>query len=146
MKILIINGPNLNLLGKREPEIYGSKSFTDYFIELTEQFGNVKMEYFQSNHEGDLIDKLQEVGFTYDGIVFNPGGYTHSSIALADTVSAITTPVVEVHISNIYQREVFRHHSYIKTVALKSIVGKGLSGYDEAINYLIDLHSQVDNT
>ncbi len=141
MKIIIINGPNLNLLGTRQPEIYGSRSFGDYFKELVDQFQTTELTYYQSNHEGALIDKLQEVGFDWDGIVFNAAGYTHTSVALADTVAAIDTPVVEVHISNIYEREPFRHHSYLKTNCVKSIVGKGLIGYKEAIDYLIE-HSQ----
>ena len=134
--ILILNGPNLNLLGKREPEIYGHQSFEEYFKLLSDEFDQVALTYFQSNHEGVLIDKLQEIGFSNHGVVFNPGGYTHTSIALRDTISAITTPVVEVHISNIFEREAFRHHSYIKDVAVHSIVGKGLKGYNEAIEFL----------
>ena len=136
-KILILNGPNLNLLGIREPHIYGHETFEMFFLKLKERFSDMDLTYFQSNHEGDLIDKLQEVGFEIDGIVFNPGGFTHTSIALADTVSAITCPVIEVHISNIYERESFRHHSYIKLVAMDSIVGKGLEGYSLAIEKLI---------
>lgn len=136
--ILILNGPNLNLLGRRQPEIYGSQTFEEYFYLLKEKYPQVELVYFQSNHEGALIDKLHEVGFTYDGIIMNPGGYTHTSIALADAVSSITTKVVEVHISNIYERESFRHHSFIKTVALASIVGKGLDGYEEALNLLTE--------
>ena len=141
MQYLILNGPNLNLLGKREPEIYGSQTFSDYFAELSPRYSNHQLEYYQSNHEGALIDKIQEVGFTIDGIIFNPGGYTHTSVALADTVSAVTTPVVEVHISNIYDREAFRHHSYIKAVAEHSIVGQGLDGYRQALDYLISLQA-----
>ena len=141
MHLLILNGPNLNLLGKREPEIYGSQTFLDYLAALLPQFEDHQIDYYQSNHEGYLIDKLQEVGFSYDGIIFNPGGYTHTSVALADTVSAITSPVVEVHISNIYEREPFRHHSYIKPVAVHSIVGEGLNGYRKAIDFLIQSHS-----
>lgn len=137
MKILILNGPNLNLLGLREPKIYGHQTFEDYYLHLKAKYPAVEMEYFQSNHEGALIDKLQEVGYEIDGIVFNPAGYTHTSVALADTVSAITTPVVEVHISNIYERESFRHHSYIKAVAKGSIVGRGLEGYADAVAMLI---------
>jgi len=137
MKIIIINGPNLNLLGKRETSIYGNRSFDDYFKELTDQNLGVELEYYQSNHEGALIDKIQEVGFKWDGIVLNAAGYTHTSIALADAVSAIESPVVEVHISNIFEREEFRHHSYVKANCVKSIVGKGLAGYKEAIDYLI---------
>ena len=136
-RILILNGPNLNLLGRREPEIYGRQTFEDYFEHLKVRFPNVGLEYYQSNHEGDLIDKLQEVGFEFDGIVFNPGGYTHTSVALADTISAITSPVIEVHISNIYEREKFRHHSYVKAVALDSFVGLGLDGYRKAIERLL---------
>ena len=139
MQFLILNGPNLNLLGKREPEIYGSQTFSDYFADLSPSYPDHQLEYYQSNHEGDLIDKIQELGFTVDGIIFNPGGYTHTSVALADTVSAVTSPVVEVHISNIYERETFRHHSYIKPVAVHSIVGQGLDGYRQALDYLIDL-------
>ena len=140
-QILILNGPNLNLLGLREPEIYGRQTFEDFFMHLKVKFSDVDLTYYQSNHEGDLIDKLQEVGFEIDGIVINPGGYTHTSIALADTVSAITVPVIEVHISNIYEREPFRHHSYIKNVASGSIVGKGLEGYVEAIQLLLEIQS-----
>ena len=139
MQFLILNGPNLNLLGKREPEIYGSQTFSDYFADLSPRYPDHQLEYYQSNHEGDLIDKIQELGFTVDGIIFNPGGYTHTSVALADTVSAVKSPVVEVHISNIYERETFRHHSYIKPVAVHSIVGQGLDGYRQALDYLIDL-------
>lgn len=137
--VLILNGPNLNLLGVREPEIYGSQTFEVFFIELKSLYPHVDLRYYQSNHEGALIDKLQEVGFEMDGIVFNPGGYTHTSVALADTVSAISSPVVEVHISNIYEREEFRHHSYLKAVAQASIVGKGLDGYKEAIDTILSL-------
>ena len=134
--IIIINGPNLNLLGKRQPEIYGNQTFEDYFKILVQKFSDCSLEYFQSNHEGALIDKIHEVGFSYDGIVLNAGGYTHTSIALADAISSVTTPVAEVHISNIYERESFRHHSYIEAVAVTSIVGKGMIGYDEAITFL----------
>ncbi len=136
MKILILNGPNLNLLGIREPEIYGHRSFETFFLELQEDFAEDELSYFQSNHEGDLIDKLQEVGFEIDGIVFNPAGYTHTSIALRDTVSAISAPVIEVHISDISQREAFRQVSYIADVAYHSIVGAGLEGYRQAIKML----------
>ena len=139
-KILILNGPNLNLLGKRQPEIYGSQSFEEYFdsLEKKYEYEDIVLYYFQSNHEGTLIDKLHEVGFLWDGIIFNAGGYTHTSIALADAVAAISTPVVEVHISNIYEREEFRHHSFLKKVCVKSIVGKGLKGYDEAVIFLME--------
>ena len=138
INILILNGPNLNLLGKREPEIYGRVTFLEYLHTLQSKYADIEIDYLQSNHEGVLIDKLQEVGFGIDGIVFNPGGYTHTSVALADTVKAITSPVVEVHISDIYAREAFRHHSYIKPNALHSIVGHGLAGYDKAIDLLIE--------
>lgn len=140
LRILILNGPNLNLLGKREPEIYGSKSFEDYFEELKKQFPGVRLEYFQSNHEGALIDKLHEVGFSYDGVVFNPGAYTHTSIALRDAISGIKTPVFEVHISNLAQREHFRQTSYVKDVCIGSINGMGLEGYAFAIEELILAH------
>lgn len=137
--ILILNGPNLNLLGKRQPEIYGSTTFEDYLKELRLKNLDLEIAYIQSNHEGVLIDTLHEYGFTEYGIIMNPGGYTHTSIALADAVSSIDAPVVEVHISDIYTREPFRHHSYIKAVAHHSIVGKGLAGYQEAISYLKDI-------
>lgn len=138
IKITIINGPNLNLLGKRQPEIYGSQSFEEYFSVLKNMYSsNVQLSYFQSNHEGDLIDKLQEVGFSDDGIIINAGGYTHTSVALADCVSAITSPVIEVHISDIKKREPFRHHSYLELVCKLSIMGKGLDGYKEAIDHLV---------
>ena len=138
-KILILNGPNLNLLGKRQPEIYGSQTFEEYFSLLEKKYEqeDIVLYYFQSNHEGTLIDKLHEVGFLWNGIIFNAGGYTHTSIALADAVAAIATPVIEVHISNIYEREEFRHHSFLKNECVESIVGKGLKGYDEAIQLLI---------
>lgn len=138
-QILIINGPNLNLLGKRQPEIYGSKGFEDYFNQLSELFSDVSLSYFQSNHEGELIDKIHEVGFTFDGIVINAGGYTHTSVALADALSSVKTPAVEVHISNIHAREAFRHHSYLSPVCKGMICGLGLKGYELAIQYLIDL-------
>ena len=137
MKILILNGPNLNLIGKREPEIYGTQSLDDFFETVRKRFPNCQIDAFQSNHEGVLIDKLQEAMGKYDGIVINPGGYAHTSIALADTIRAINIPVVEVHISNIYEREEYRHHSYTAEAAAHSIVGHGLEGYAEAINYLI---------
>ena len=135
MKIIIINGPNLNLLGKREPETYGTKSFEEYFIELKDQFPQIELEYFQSNIEGELINKLHDVGFTYDGIILNAGGYTHTSVALADAVSSIKTKVVEVHISNIFAREEFRHISLLSKNCIGIISGLGLSGYEMAIQY-----------
>lgn len=133
MKIAIINGPNLNLLGKREPEVYGSESFEDYFEFLKEEFKTVELFYFQSNHEGAIIDKIHEVGFNFDGIILNAGAYTHTSIAIADAISAIKTPVIEVHISNVFKRETFRHHSYISTVVKGTIGGFGLQSYKLAI-------------
>ncbi|HNE29568.1 MAG: type II 3-dehydroquinate dehydratase [Saprospiraceae bacterium] len=137
MHILIINGPNLNLLGRREPEIYGSSSFESYFESLKDNFPRVRLEYYQSNHEGALLDKLHEAGFSVDGIVLNAGALTHTSIALADAVAAIDAPVVEVHISNVHRRETFRHHSFISAVAAGSIVGLGLDGYRLAVDHLI---------
>lgn len=137
-QILILNGPNLNLLGKREPEIYGHQTFEQYFEVLKDKFSKqAELEYFQSNHEGHLIDKIHEVGFSYDGIVLNAGGFTHTSIALADAVSAVVSPVIEVHISNVYAREEFRHHSYISSRCKGSIIGFGLRGYDLAIQTLL---------
>jgi 3-dehydroquinate dehydratase II len=138
-KILILNGPNLNLLGKREPEVYGSQSFEDYFRELQMTFTDHSLVYFQSNHEGTLVDKLHEVGFSFDGIVFNAGAYTHTSIALGDAIAAIETPVVEVHISNVHRREAFRHHSYLSPHCAGIIVGFGLKGYALAVRALIDV-------
>src|ERR1035438_1560116 len=113
MKLIIINGPNLNLIGVREPSVYGSQTFEDYLKELRKKFPTIHLDYFQSNVEGEIINKLHEVGFSYDGIILNAGGYTHTSIAIADAISAIKTSVIEVHISNIYAREEFRHHSLI---------------------------------
>tara|TARA_Y100001972_G_C7657171_1_gene331016 strand:- start:415 stop:828 length:414 start_codon:yes stop_codon:yes gene_type:complete len=135
MDIIIINGPNLNLLGKRETDIYGNRSFEDYFKDLKEQFSDINLNYFQSNHEGALIDKLHEVGFSYDGIIVNLAGYTHTSVALADAIAAIKTPVVEVHISNIHAREAFRTHTYTGTKSVGIISGLGLKGYELAIRY-----------
>ena len=134
MKIAIINGPNLNLLGKREPDVYGNQTFESYFESLKEEFKTIDLIYFQSNHEGDLIDKIHEVGFDFDGIVLNAGAYTHTSIALADAVSAINTRVVEVHISNVFTREHFRHQSFISAVSSGIITGFGLKSYKIAIN------------
>ncbi|MBC6400848.1 MAG: type II 3-dehydroquinate dehydratase [Ekhidna sp.] len=136
MKILILNGPNLNLLGRREPEIYGAQTFEVFFDQLKDDYPEVTLEYFQSNHEGDLIDKLHEVGFSFDGVVFNPGAYTHTSIALRDAIAAITTPVFEVHISNLAKREVFRRKSFVKEVCAGSVDGMGLKGYAIAIEKL----------
>ena len=128
-----MNGPNLNLLGVREPSIYGSQSFEAYFEELKKRFPEVTLEYYQSNVEGELINKLQEVGFTYDGIVLNAGAYTHTSVALHDCIRSLKTPVIEVHISNVHQREDFRHHSFISPVCKGIICGFGLDSYRLAI-------------
>ena len=137
MKIAIINGPNLNLLGKREPEIYGNKSFDEYFKELQTTFPSTELFYFQSNIEGEIIDELQKIGYAYDGIILNAGGYTHTSVAIGDTIAAINTKVIEVHISNIEAREEFRKLSHISAKAVGSIVGLGLSGYKLAIDWFI---------
>ena len=137
-KLIIINGPNLNLLGRREPEIYGSATFEDYLTTLKSKFNSVSIDYFQSNIEGELIDKLQDVGFSYDGIVLNAAAYTHTSIGIGDALKAITTPVVEVHISNTFAREAFRHQSYISQNAKGVILGFGLQSYDLAIESFIN--------
>ncbi len=136
MKVIIINGPNLNLLGTREKSIYGDQSFETYFETLKANFSTIELEYYQSNVEGELINKLHEVGFGYDGIVFNGGGYTHTSVAISDAIAAIETPVVEVHISNIHAREEFRHLSLITKECAGLITGFGLKGYDMALGYL----------
>ncbi len=136
-RILILNGPNLNLLGKRQPEIYGTIPFEVFFEQLKKQFPQTQLEYFQSNHEGDLIDKLQQADGRFDAVIFNPAAYTHTSIALRDTVSAIEIPVVEVHISNIHEREDFRKISYIKDVVKFRVIGKGLAGYKEALEKIL---------
>ena len=133
MKIIIINGPNLNLLGKREPEIYGSATFEDYFESLKSKFPQIELHYFQSNIEGELITKIQDVGFSYDGIIVNAGAYTHTSIGIGDALKAITTPVVEVHISNTFSRESFRHQSYISGNAKGVVLGFGLKSYELAL-------------
>ena len=133
MEIIIINGPNLNLLGKREPDIYGSQTFEDYFKSLKSKFPKIELHYFQSNIEGELITKIQDVGFSFDGIILNAGAYTHTSIGIGDAVKAITTPVVEVHISNTFSRESFRHQSYISGNAKGVILGFGLQSYDLAV-------------
>ncbi len=134
--ILILNGPNLNLLGRREPEIYGSQDFKSYFSQLVEDFPQLSLTYHQTNHEGGIIDKLHEVGFHFQGIVLNAGGYTHTSISIADAIKAIDTPVVEVHISDISNREPYRKHSYLSAVCPYHVIGKGLAGYKEAIEWL----------
>ena len=133
MKIIIINGPNLNLLGTREPEVYGSESFESYFETLQNQFNTMQLSYYQSNIEGELISKLHEVGFNHDGIIINAGAYTHTSIGIADAIKAITTPVVEVHISNTFSRETFRHQSFISPHAKGVIIGFGLKSYALAL-------------
>ena len=138
MKIAIINGPNLNLLGKREPGIYGNESFEDYYQQLQSIFPNVSFSYFQSNVEGELINELHRVGFDVDGIVFNPGGYTHTSVAIGDAIASIKAPVVEVHISNIHAREEFRHISHVSAKATGTITGFGLKGYELAVKFLIE--------
>ena len=138
MKIIIINGPNLNLLGVREPSVYGNEGFETYFKKLKEKHSSVDLHYFQSNHEGILIDKLHEIGFSFDGIILNAGGFTHTSVAITDAISAIKTPCVEVHISNIHARESFRHHSFLTQNCKGIIAGLGLKGYDLAIDYFLD--------
>ena len=134
LKILIINGPNLNLLGKREPDVYGDQSFEDYFSKLQFQFKETELSYFQSNSEGKLITKIQEADGIFDGIVLNAAAYTHTSVGLADVIAAINTPVIEVHISNIFAREAFRHHSFISKHTKGIIVGFGLLGYELAVS------------
>jgi len=131
--IIIINGPNLNLLGKREPEIYGSKTFDTFFNELQSEFPQFKLDYFQSNIEGELIDKLHDVGFSYDGIVLNAAAYTHTSVGIGDAIKGISTPVIEVHISNTFSREEFRHHSFVSPNAKGVILGFGLKSYRLAL-------------
>ena len=138
MKIQIINGPNLNLLGKREPGIYGSNTFETCLEQLRQRYPDVQIDYYQSNVEGELINKVQEVGFTYDGIVLNAGAYTHTSIALHDCIRAITTPVIEVHISNVHKREDFRHHSWISSACLGVICGFGMDSYRLAVDHLVN--------
>ena len=137
MKICIINGPNLNLIGKREPEIYGNQSFEDYFLELKTKFPTLELTYFQSNVEGELINKIHEVGFSFDGIILNAGGYTHTSVAIGDAIKSITTPVIEVHISNTFAREPFRHQSYISPNAAGIVIGFGLKSYELGLLSLI---------
>ena len=138
MKIQIINGPNINLLGKREPSIYGARSFEDYLAELKERFPQVEMDYYQSNVEGEMINKIHEVGFDYDGIVLNAGAYTHTSIALQDAIRAVSAPTIEVHISNVHQREEVRHRSMISCACVGVICGFGLDSYRLAIEALLE--------
>ncbi|MCM1030547.1 MAG: type II 3-dehydroquinate dehydratase [Oscillibacter sp.] len=137
MKVLILNGPNLNLLGVREPEIYGTRNFEEYLGYLREKYRNVDIEYEQSNVEGRLIDKIHEAGFTYDGIILNAGGYTHTSVALADAVAAVTAPVIEVHVSNTARRESFRHISFLSAVCIGTITGFGMNSYELGIQALL---------
>lgn len=137
MNIIIINGPNLNLLGIREKDIYGTQSFEDYFKLLKPTYASVAIDYYQSNVEGEIINKLHEVGFTYDGIILNAGGYTHTSVAIADAVSAIKTPVVEVHISNVFAREEYRHVSMLGKYCIGSVSGFGLKSYNLGIDYFV---------
>ncbi len=136
MKIQIINGPNLNLLGKREPSVYGNQSFEDFFATLKSRFANIELHYYQSNVEGEIINKLHEVGFSFDGIIINAGAYTHTSVAIHDAIGAIQTPVAEVHISNVYAREEFRHKSLITSKCVGMITGFGMEGYAMAIDFL----------
>lgn len=138
MKIQIINGPNINLLGKREPSVYGSRSFDDYLKELVERYPQVEFSYYQSNVEGEMINKIHEVGFDCDGIVLNAGAYTHTSIALQDAIRAVTTPVIEVHISNVHQREEFRHKSMISCACVGVICGFGLDSYRLGVEALLE--------
>lgn len=138
MKIQIINGPNINLLGKREPSVYGSCSFDDYLKELVERYPQVEFSYYQSNVEGEMINKIHEVGFDYDGIVLNAGAYTHTSIALQDAIRAVTSPVIEVHISNVHQREEFRHKSMISCACVGVICGFGLDSYRLGVEALLE--------
>lgn len=137
MKIAIINGPNLNLLGKREPGIYGSQDFESFYKALQEKFPFISFSYFQSNVEGELINEVQSVGFTVDGIILNPGGYTHTSVALGDTIAAISAPLIEVHISNVHAREDFRKLSHVSAKAKGTIAGLGLKGYELAVQFFL---------
>jgi 3-dehydroquinate dehydratase-2 len=139
MKIIIINGPNLNLLGKREPNVYGTNSFEDYFESLQHRYSTIDFFYFQSNIEGEIIDKLHEVGFNYDGIILNAAAYTHTSVGIGDAVKGIETPVIEVHISNVHAREEFRHQSFIAANAKGVIVGFGLKSYELAVQSFLEL-------
>jgi len=139
MKIIIINGPNLNLLGKREPNVYGTDSFEDYFESLQHKYSTIDFSYFQSNIEGEIIDKLHEVGFNYDGIILNAAAYTHTSVGIGDAVKGIETPVVEVHISNVNAREEFRHQSFIAANAKGVIIGFGLKSYELAVQSFLEL-------
>jgi len=138
MRIQIINGPNLNLLGKREPEVYGNQSFEAFFLTLQQSFPQIELHFFQSNVEGEIVNQIHDVGFSFDGIILNAGAYTHTSVAIHDAIAAVTTPVVEVHISNIYAREEFRHRSLISANCAGMISGFGLQGYVLALIYLMN--------
>jgi 3-dehydroquinate dehydratase-2 len=138
MRLIIINGPNLNLLGSREPSVYGNESFSGYIEKLKKSFPNITIDYYQSNIEGELIGKIQETGFSYDGIILNAGGYTHTSVALADAIKAVSAPVIEVHISNIFSREDFRHRSIIGPNCVGCIAGFGLDSYLLAVQSLVN--------
>jgi 3-dehydroquinate dehydratase II len=140
MKLLIINGPNLNLLGKREPTIYGHSSFEDFFLQLKTKYSSIDFEYYQSNVEGELINKLHEVGFSYDGIIMNAGAYTHTSIGIADAIAGIKSPVIEVHISNVYAREEYRHISIMAKNCIGVITGLGLNSYRLAVEHFLSLN------
>jgi 3-dehydroquinate dehydratase-2 len=137
MKIIIINGPNLNLLGKREPEVYGNETFEEYFNQLQSKYPSIDLSYYQSNIEGELISKIQEVGFSHDGIILNAAAYTHTSIGIGDAVKAITSPTIEVHISNTFSRETFRHQSFISPNAKGVIIGFGLKSYELALQHFL---------
>ena len=138
MKIIIINGPNLNLLGKREPTVYGNKTFQDYFNQLKDRFEDVELSYYQSNIEGEIIDKIHETGFSHDGIILNAAAYTHTSVGIGDAIKAVETPVVEVHISNVYQREPYRHVSFIAPHSKGVITGFGLQSYELALRSFLE--------
>jgi len=138
MKIAIINGPNLNLLGRREIDIYGNEPFEKFFAHLQQEFNNVELSFYQSNVEGEIINEIHRVGFEADGIVINPGGYSHTSVAIADALAAVTSPAIEVHISNIYAREEFRKTSYVSSKCRGCITGLGLKGYELAVKYFIE--------
>ena len=139
MKIAIINGPNLNLLGKREKDIYGDQSFDSFLQKLQTRYPHIHFSYYQSNVEGELVTEIQQAGFSVDGIILNPAAYTHTSVAIGDAIAAVPAPVIEVHISNVHAREPFRHISHVSAKAAGSIIGLGLKGYELAVDYLIDL-------
>jgi 3-dehydroquinate dehydratase II len=141
MNVMIINGPNLNLLGKREPTIYGTKSFEDYLELLRSRYPEINISYYQSNIEGELIDKIHEIGFISDGIILNAGAYTHTSLAIADAIRSVTTPVIEVHISNVHKREEVRHHSFLSPACAGVVLGFGLDSYRLALEGLIEMKS-----